>query len=365
MVKYMKKLVLLLVFLIGIPYVLSYDNVTLEYEYPSQVLVGEEVEIKITLINTAGNNVWECQVKIDKESIPDRFIEYMQFTVDEAEFTGPIRYKMRDEYGTDQISLKMRFKKGIRGGTYTIPLLFSGRVGECKDGCIPLPPQEKDIKVTVIVPKPFLTLQTNARVEAKEETVTIPFKLKNTGTGKATNIVVTTGPAEIPTEVELNSTALNPENELDGTIILDASGLSTGVYPLDINLTYSDENFNNSGKKETIDIIITREPQTETSPPTTEPPRGNMYYEEAMQQLSEGSYREAVTSFIEAEFEYLRAGDTGKALECRDNVEEIIDILSTEKEPEGTDTYSIVVGLLIGSAVSGIAMIVWLYNRGI
>ncbi|MCD6466662.1 MAG: hypothetical protein J7L10_01915 [Methanomicrobia archaeon] len=358
----MKKLALFLMFLIGMPYVLSYDNVTLEYDYPSQVFVGEEIEIKVKLTNTAGNNVWECKVRIDKEKILDYVLPFVDFKVDEAKFKAPLYYKKHDKYGEDQVSLKIVFKKGIRGGTYTIPIVFSGRVGACKDGCIPLPPQEKKIKIVVIVPKPFLSIQTNKRVEVKTDTVDIPFVLKNSGTGKAKNIVITTSPGELPTEVDLNSTELAPEGELEGKIILDASQLSTGIYTLDINLTYSDENYNNSGKKETVEIVVTKE----TTPTTTPPPendKGDTYYAQGMQNLSDKSYEEAINSFIDAEFHYLNAGNTEKALECRTKIEAIINLLNAEKEVENTDKYLLIIGLLIGSALSGIGLTVWLYNK--
>ena len=360
----MKKIVLLLVLLMGVPSARSYDNVTLEFEYPSQVLVGEEIEIAVTLTNTAGNNVWECYVRIDKEGIPDHILQYIDFKVDEAKFKAPLYYKKKGVYGTDQVSLKLRFEKGVRGGTYTIPILFSGRVGECKDGCIPLPPQEKKVKVAVIVPKPFLTLQTNSRIEAKEETVQIPFQLKNTGTGKATNIVVTTSPLDLPAEVELNGTVLEPDNEMEGRITLDTSKLVTGVYTMDISLTYSDENFNDSGRKESVDVIVSNEGPTTTPPPTTEAPRGDIYYAEALQQLSDESYKDAVASFIDAEVEYLRSGNTEKAVESRNHVEEILDTLALEKDRGGTDSFSVIVGLLAGSALSGVGMILWLDSKG-
>lgn len=359
----MKKIVLFLIVLMGMPYVLSYENVTLEYDYPSQVLVGEEIEIKVKLTNTAGNNVWDCKVKIDKEKIPNYVLPFIDFRVDEAKFTAPLYYMKRGEHGQDQVSLKIVFKKGVRGGTYSIPLVFSGRVGECKDGCIPLPPQEKKLRIAVIVPKPFLTIQTTKRVEVKTDTVDISFVLKNSGTGKATNIVITTSPGELSTEVDLNSTVLNVEEEMKGTIILDASQLEAGTYSLDINLTYSDENFNNSGKKETVDVVVTKEKITETPPPTSQ---GDTYYVQGLQNLSNEAYKEAIASFIEAEFHYLNAGDTEKASECRDQIETITNLLNAKEKEDSTDKYLLtIIGLLIGSAVSGVGLMVWLYNKGI
>jgi len=359
----MKKLVLFLLFMIGMPYVLSFENVTLEYDYPSQVLVGEEVEIKVKLINTAGDNVWECHVKIDKEEIPDYVLPFIDFKVDEAKFKAPLYYKKNGKNGEDQVSLKFVFKKGIRGGTYSIPVIFSGRVGPCKDGCVPLPPQEKKIKIAVIIPKPLLSIHTNERIEVKTDEARIPFIIKNSGTGKAENIVITTTPENIPTKIDLNGSTLAPGEEKKGEIIIDATKLSSGIYSLDINLTYSDQDLNNAGLKKTVDIVVKKE-----SPPTTPPKentKGDMYYTQGLQSFSEGSYRDAINSLIDAELQYMGSGDTEKALECRAKIESIIDTLTAENKEVNRDRYYLLIGLLTGSAISGIGLLLLIYSKGI
>ncbi len=361
-----KKLVLLLIVLIGTPWLRGYDNVTLDYEYPSQVLVGETVEITVTLTNTAGDNVWGSKVSINKEGISEKALPYIDFVQDEAKFKAPIRYKMNDEIQTDQVTLKFRYTEGIRGGTYTIPIVFSGRIGPCKEGCVPLPTQEKKIRISAIVPKPRLTFNVNKRIETSTDTAEVPFILKNTGTGKAKNIVLTTSPPDIPSEVELEGKELAPSAELQGTIVFDTSEVSSGVYTLNIDLTYTDDNLNNSQTQATVDLVVNKHntSPTTTTPPSTAAPKGDTYYEQGMQYLSEKAYTKAIQSFIEAKVQYLEVGDTEKALECEAKINGTLTSITAEKE-ENMDDYSLIIGTLAGSALSGMALIGWLYNRKI
>ncbi|MEA1994115.1 MAG: hypothetical protein U9N35_06970 [Euryarchaeota archaeon] len=369
----MKKIgltVLISLLLMGISHIQGFDDVSLEYsvEYgrPLDIaLVGDEVKIHVKLRNTSGDNVWNCKVEIDKEKISAGALPFIDFKKDVAEFREPMKYKMHDEIQEDQVTLTIVFKKGIRGGTYEIPLLFTGKVGPCIDGCISLRPQKKVIEVPVIIPKPMLTIQTSGRVEANADSAEIPFVLKNGGTAKAENIVITTSPQSIPSEVKLDSKVLATGAEMNGTVLLDVSTLSTGVYPVEIDLTYSDEDLNNEEKKKTVDVVVTREVTQSTTPPSTEVPQGDPYYNQAMQSLSDGSYGEAINSLIKAKMEYSNSGNTEKALECENQINSTIGLLSKQNEEEnGVDRPSVIIGLLVGVILSGAALTLWLYNEG-
>ncbi len=279
---------------------------------PEIVSPGQEVTIRVTVLNDIGTYMWNTEVYIDKLMIPEELQDHVEIIVgNKGDLKLPSPMSTGDK---ETVELKIRITEQIPADELDVPIIVSTEEGICEGhGCIPFrtdPPKYAHIEILRTKPSVLLTLDIKSFLLQAEDcgiittTLDVPFRIKNVGNTSVYNISFYLASEKLyfdyDVETPKNLNELRENEEVSGTFKLYLNEVGVNVYTIVIRATYYDR----YNKKFTIEDQITIEVRNEAY----------SFYAKAEEYYNNCNYTKAEEYYTNAKNKYEEAGNTNMAL---------------------------------------------------
>ncbi len=309
-----KALPLLLISMILLPLYGAADrDPRVEFDHLQQTDPGKQMTIEVTLTNTTSQLLWGLKGVISPNEIPSDIRNYIKIIEGEKAFTDRTNIRVGE---TESITLKIEIDNNAEVGTYKIPLLIRGEIGNCRGGCVPYL-LVKNIEFNVVKDYPSIKVDFSSYPEEvfQGESISIPFKISNFGQGNANNITLRVPSTNnFTTSLSVGEIRIfRPQNSRDVILTITADeDAEVRSYNTDLIIEYFDAYENKRASLEPISFTIKDSELIRNA---------EAYYVQGNEYFNNGNYSLALEQYEKSKEAYEQLGFTEKVSEINAKIE--------------------------------------------